>query len=124
MRQNNHAATSESPIMSFFTSRHLYPAHLSTIKARVDDALRRSGFDHLLVASGIEKMRFLDDMPYPFKANPQFKAWLPLVQDPNSLDRLHAGPQAGAGATTSPTTTGTCRRARPRANGSSTSTSA
>jgi Xaa-Pro dipeptidase len=69
--------------MSFFSSRHLYPAHLSTIKARVDDALRKGGFDHLLVASGVEKMRFLDDMPYPFKVNPQFKQWLPLTRHPN-----------------------------------------
>jgi Xaa-Pro dipeptidase len=68
--------------MSFLSSRHLYPAHLSTIKARVDEALRRSGHDRLLVASGVEKMRFLDDMPYPFKANPQFKAWLPLTRNP------------------------------------------
>jgi len=36
------------------------------------------------VASGIEKMCFLDDMPYPFKPSPQFKAWLPLVRHPGS----------------------------------------
>ncbi len=29
-------------------------------------------------------MRFLDDMPYPFKPNPQFKYWAPLSQHPNS----------------------------------------
>ena len=69
--------------MSFFSSRHLYPAHLQTIKARCDEALSRAGFDRLLVASGVEKMRFLDDMPYPFKANPQFKAWLPLTRHPH-----------------------------------------
>jgi Xaa-Pro dipeptidase len=69
--------------MSFFTSRHLYPAHLSTIKARMDDALHRGGFDRLVVASGIEKMRFLDDMPIPFRPNPHFKAWLPLNRHPH-----------------------------------------
>lgn len=69
--------------MSSISSLHLYPAHLSTIKARVDVALQRAGFDRLLVASGVEKMRFLDDLPYPFKANPQFKAWVPLVQHPH-----------------------------------------
>ena len=69
--------------MSSSSSLHLYPAHLSTIKARVDIALQRGGFNRLLVASGVEKMRFLDDLPYPFKANPQFKAWLPLVQHPH-----------------------------------------
>ena len=69
--------------MSPTSSSHLYPAHLSTLKERVDDALHRSGFEHLLVASGVERMRFLDDMPYPFKVNPQFKYWLPLTRHPN-----------------------------------------
>jgi Xaa-Pro dipeptidase len=49
----------------------------------VDEALQKAGFDHLLVASGIEKMRFLDDMPYPFKVSPQFKQWLPLTRHPH-----------------------------------------
>jgi Xaa-Pro dipeptidase len=61
-----------------------YAGHLDVLKARTDAALAKARFDRLLVASGIEKMRFLDDMPYPFKANPQFKAWLPLVRHPHS----------------------------------------
>ena len=28
-------------------------------------------------------MRFLDDTPYPFKVNPQFKQWLPLTRHPH-----------------------------------------
>ena len=62
----------------------LYRAHLSTIKARADLALEKSGHDHLLVASGVEKYEFLDDRPYPFKPNAQFKAWLPLLRHPHS----------------------------------------
>ncbi|MFP1557860.1 hypothetical protein ACLB1T_12750 [Escherichia coli] len=27
--------------------------------------------------------RFSDDHPYPFKVNPQFKAWVPVTQVPN-----------------------------------------
>jgi Xaa-Pro dipeptidase len=61
-----------------------YAGHVDVVKSRTDAALAKAGFDRLLVASGIEKMRFLDDMPYPFKANPQFKAWLPLVRHPHS----------------------------------------
>ncbi|GAB2497349.1 Xaa-Pro dipeptidase [Arenimonas alkanexedens] len=61
----------------------LYPAHLSAIKARMDALLEKYGFDHLLVASGIEKLEFLDDRPYPFKPNAQFKAWLPLTRHPH-----------------------------------------
>lgn len=69
--------------MTPFDSVTLYRAHLSTIKARVDRALEKGGFDHLLVASGIEKFEFLDDRPYPFKPNAQFKAWLPLTRHPH-----------------------------------------
>lgn len=64
-------------------SYSLYSAHLSVIQQRMDQALAKSGFDHVAIASGVEKMRFLDDMPYPFKVNPQFKAWLPLLRHPD-----------------------------------------
>ena len=60
-----------------------YADHLATVMRRADVALERGGFDHLLIASGIEKMRFLDDTPYPFKASPPFKAWLPLTRHPH-----------------------------------------
>ena len=69
--------------MPSLSSHRLYPAHLATIKAQADAALQKAGFDHLLIASGIEKMRFLDDMPYPFKVNPHFKQWLPLTRHPH-----------------------------------------
>lgn len=61
----------------------LYRDHLAAIKARTDRALAKGGFDHILIASGVEKMEFLDDRPYPFKANAQFKAWLPLGRHPH-----------------------------------------
>jgi Xaa-Pro dipeptidase len=63
------------------TTAHL--DHVATLCARMDRALERAGFDHVLIAAGVEKMRFLDDMPYPFRVNPQFKAWLPLLHHPD-----------------------------------------
>jgi len=60
-----------------------YQNHINTLCARMDRALERSGHDHVLIAAGVEKMRFLDDMPYPFKVNPQFKAWAPLTHHPD-----------------------------------------
>ena len=63
---------------------NLYREHIATVIKRADLALAVSGFDHLVIASGIEKYRFLDDMAYPFKPNPQFKYWLPLTQHPHS----------------------------------------
>jgi Xaa-Pro dipeptidase len=65
------------------SSGSVYAQHLETFKQRMDHALANSGFDHALIASGVEKMRFLDDMPYPFKVNPQFKAWVPLLRHPD-----------------------------------------
>lgn len=60
-----------------------YPAHLSVLMQRTAAALERGGFDHLLIASGVEKYQFLDDRPYVFHPNPHFKAWLPLTRHPN-----------------------------------------
>ncbi|MBP6299642.1 MAG: Xaa-Pro dipeptidase [Arenimonas sp.] len=61
-----------------------FQEHLAFVTKTVNDGLAKTGFDCLIIASGIEKMRFLDDCPYPFKANPQFKYWAPLCQHPNS----------------------------------------
>ena len=60
-----------------------YSEHLSRLTATVDVALAKSGHEHLIIASGIEKMQFLDDAPYPFKPNPHFKHWLPLTRHPH-----------------------------------------
>ncbi|MFM6989566.1 MAG: Xaa-Pro dipeptidase [Arenimonas sp.] len=60
-----------------------YSEHLSRLTATVDAALAKSGHEHLIIASGIEKMQFLDDAPYPFKPNPHFKHWLPLTRHPH-----------------------------------------
>ena len=61
----------------------LYPQHLAHVMARATHALARGGHDHLVVASGVQTFRFLDDSPNPFYANPQFKWWLPLTQHPD-----------------------------------------
>ena len=61
-----------------------YRDHLATIKARTDLALQKGGFDHMIVTSGVSKTRFLDDLHYPFKANPHFLHWLPLTELPDS----------------------------------------
>jgi Xaa-Pro dipeptidase len=62
----------------------LYPGHLTTLQQRSDAALERGGFDHLVVAAGAPRNQFLDDRPYPFAVNPQFKAWLPVTKAPGS----------------------------------------
>jgi Xaa-Pro dipeptidase len=62
----------------------LFAAHLATMQERAAQALALSGRDHLVVAAGQPAMQFLDDRPYPFATNPQFKQWLPVTRAPGS----------------------------------------
>lgn len=92
----------------------LYTTHLHTLRERADAALARGGFDHLVVPSGTLHYQVFDDRDYPYAANPQFKAWLPLTRNPGSWvvytpgsrprlvylqprDYWHVVPQAPAG---------------------------
>jgi len=50
---------------------------------RTDRALAACGFDALVIHSGTPIAQFLDDQDYPFKPNPHFKAWAPLLQHPH-----------------------------------------
>lgn len=61
----------------------LYPEHIAVLQARVKEALERESIDGLVIHSGQSKRLFLDDNYYPFKVNPQFKAWLPVVDNPH-----------------------------------------
>lgn len=54
----------------------LYKNHIATLQERTRDALARFKLDALLIHSGELFNVFLDDHPYPFKVNPQFKAWV------------------------------------------------
>lgn len=69
----------------------LYLDHLNTLQRQAEAALERTGFDALLIASGIEKFAFLDDRPYLFQPNPHFKHWLPLTSHPNSWIAVRPG---------------------------------
>ncbi|MDY4349668.1 Xaa-Pro dipeptidase [Pectobacterium brasiliense] len=61
----------------------LYHHHLATLQARAQAVLARHQLDALLIHSGELLTVFLDDHDYPFKVNPQFKAWVPVTQVPN-----------------------------------------
>ncbi|MEH0874466.1 Xaa-Pro dipeptidase [Pectobacterium cacticida] len=61
----------------------LYHHHLATLQARAQTVLARHQLDALLIHSGELLTVFLDDHDYPFKVNPQFKAWVPVTQVPN-----------------------------------------
>ena len=61
----------------------IYTAHVTIQKLRHDRALLEGKFDHAVIFSGTLHYQFVDDMPYPFKVNPHFKSWVPVVDNPN-----------------------------------------
>ena len=61
----------------------LYPAHIETLTQRHARALEETRFDHLIVFAGALHYAFLDDNSYPFRPNPLFKWWVPVVDNPN-----------------------------------------
>ena len=62
----------------------LFANHIDVLQARHAHALETSGASHAVIFSGRPKTMFLDDMDYPFKANPHFVSWAPLLELPLS----------------------------------------
>lgn len=60
-----------------------YPQHIEQLQQRTKQALARENIEGIVIHSGQEIKAFLDDNAYPFKVNPHFKHWLPLVDSPN-----------------------------------------
>ena len=67
------------------TVDRLFPGHLLDLRARMDLALADAGYERVAIYSGRATYRFLDDIPYPFKVNPHFKQWGPLLDAPESF---------------------------------------
>ena len=63
--------------------KSLYKQHIEVMQSRTREALQREGLDGLVFHSGQGKIQYLDDNYYPFVVNPLFKAWLPVVDNPN-----------------------------------------
>ncbi len=63
----------------------LYPDHLNTLAARTQSALQATGYDALVLHAGAPPIQFLDDQSYPFKVNPHFKAWVPILDNPHCV---------------------------------------
>ena len=64
--------------------KNLFAEHIVALRNRYDAILDQCGFDTLNVFSGKPKVQFLDDNYYPFKTNPQFKALVPVTDNPHS----------------------------------------
>ena len=61
----------------------LFAQHLDTLQQRTRDILQQQGLSGLAIHSGQTHRIFLDDQDYPFKVNPHFKAWLPVLDNPH-----------------------------------------
>ena len=63
----------------------LYSEHLRILARRTDAALAATRFDALVIHAGAPPMQFLDDQAYPYKVNPHFKAWVPVIDNPGCI---------------------------------------
>jgi Xaa-Pro dipeptidase len=63
----------------------MYASHLQGLMQRTDRSLNDSGFDALVILAGRPPLQFLDDQDYPYKVNPQFKAWVPVIDNPRCI---------------------------------------
>jgi Xaa-Pro dipeptidase len=62
-----------------------YAAHLRTLLRRYDAALAATGFDAVIIGAGLPVGIFGDDQEYPYRAEPRFVQWAPLLAHPGSL---------------------------------------
>lgn len=60
-----------------------YAAHIQCLQQRTKQALSCENISGVVIHSGQEIKAFLDDNTYPFRVNPHFKHWLPLIDIPN-----------------------------------------
>lgn len=60
-----------------------FPEHIARLQKLTLETLTNERVDALVIHSGQPIRQFLDDMDYPFKVNPHFKAWLPVVDNPH-----------------------------------------
>lgn len=60
-----------------------YKEHFETKLSNAREILERAGLESMVIHSGKLKYMFQDDMTYPYKANPLFLEWVPIVDNPN-----------------------------------------
>lgn len=69
----------------------LYAEHLDTQLRRVERALAAAGRDELVIFAGRELMRPRDDVPCPYRPDPHFAAFVPLLEHPGSALEIVPG---------------------------------
>jgi hypothetical protein len=66
------------------SASRLYAAHIKSLGQRYDRALEASGFDAVLIGAGQAVPVYRDDQHYPYRAEPLFLQWAPLLAHPGS----------------------------------------
>jgi Xaa-Pro dipeptidase len=66
------------------SASRLYAAHIKNLCQRYDQALEASGFDAVLIGAGQPPPVHRDDQHYPYRAEPLFLQWAPLLAQPGS----------------------------------------
>jgi Xaa-Pro dipeptidase len=72
----------------------LYKAHIDELCRRYDQALEASGFDAVLIGAGLPPPVHRDDQHYPWRPEPLFLQWAPLLAHPGSALLYRPGRQA------------------------------
>lgn len=63
----------------------LFADHIDQLQTRYASALATAGLDAVIIHSGIEKTRYLDNKVYPFWAHTHFRQWVPGNQNAHCL---------------------------------------
>ncbi|MBF0359426.1 MAG: Xaa-Pro dipeptidase [Oligoflexia bacterium] len=69
----------------------LYKDHLIELQKKISKILDELKMDSILIHSGQERIKYLDDSAYPFVANPMFVYFVPLTHLPNSFIYMEKG---------------------------------
>lgn len=72
----------------------LYKDHVEKLHQRYARAIEEAALQGVLIDAGTAATAFLDDQTYPFKVNPHFKAWLPLLDNEHSMLLVRPGERA------------------------------
>jgi len=68
----------------------LFPAHVKERQAKAEAALAATGYDALVIQSGVPFTYYADDQDAPFKPTPHFAHWVPL-EGPQHLVCIRPG---------------------------------
>jgi len=68
----------------------LFPAHVKERQTRAEAALAATGYDALVIQSGVPFTYYADDQDAPFKPTPHFAHWVPL-EGPQHLVCIRPG---------------------------------